>query len=80
MPIGQLSALMADTLVAGKSSSRVSVKGANIKGYFETIERAAHLKSHADVIKLIAVQAKRDVLDGGSPAVVAELQHQVQLL
>ena len=70
----EVSELLNDELILGKGAYRVAVKGRRIKTDFTTIERAAHLTSDADVVKAIAIQAKRDVLDGKNPQTLQELK------
>ncbi len=74
IPAGEISELLKDDVVAGKGTYRVSVKGRSIKTDFKAIEKSAHLRSDADVVKAIAVRAKHDVLDGLNQKTLDELK------
>ena len=74
IPAGKIADLLKDDVVSGKGTYRISAKGRPLKTHFKTIEKAAHLRSDADVVKAIAVQAKHDVLDGPNKKVLDELK------
>lgn len=57
------------------SGLTLSVKGSYVRSHFKAIEKAAHLRSNADVMKAIAIRAKRDVLDGGNKEILKELKN-----
>lgn len=74
IPVSEITDLLKDSIVSGKSTCRLSVKGSYVRSHFKAIEKAAHLRSNADVMKAIAIRAKRDVLDGGSKKMLKELK------